>query len=116
MTIGLIVLGILLAAAAAGSGVAKLAKVPAVMESMSAVGVRPQQIPVLAVLEIAGAIGLLLGIWSKPLGVAAAACLALYFLGAVISHIRKGHGVAEFGPAAAIFAIAASVAVMEIGR
>lgn len=116
MTIGLIVLGALLATAATGSGIAKLAKVPAVMESMSAVGVRPQQIPVLAVLEIAGAIGLVLGIWSKPLGVAAAVCLAFYFLGAVISHIRKRHGVAEFGPAAVIFVIAAAVALLEIGR
>ena len=116
MTVGLIVLGALLGIAAAGSGVGKLVKVPAVMQSMAAVGVPLWQIPVLAVLEIAGAFGLLLGIWNKPLGVTAAVCLAFYFLGAVVAHLRKRHGGAEFGPAAAIFVIAVAVAVLEISR
>lgn len=116
MGIGLIVLGALLALAAAGSGISKLAKAPVVMASMSSVGVRPQQIPVLAALELAGALGLLLGIWTQPLGVAAAACLAAYFLGAVVSHLRKGHGPAEYGAAAVIFLIAVAVTALQVGR
>lgn len=116
MTIALIVLGALLAIAAAGSGVAKLVKAPAVMTSMSSVGVRPEQVPMLAALELAGALGLLLGIWSKPLGAAAAVCLAFYFLGAVVAHIRKRHGASEFGPAAVIFLMACALAVLQVGR
>jgi len=44
---------------------------------------------VLALLEIAGAVGLLAGIALRPLGVAAAACLVVYFVAAVTSHLRK---------------------------
>ena len=94
VSITLIVLGVLLATAAAGSGAAKLAKVPAVMNSMASVGVRQHQIPLLA----------------------SAVCLALYFLGAVVSHVRKGHGGAEFGPAAAIFLIAVLVSLLQMSR
>ena len=36
-----------------------------------------------------GALGLLVGIWVPIIGIAAAACLALYFLGAVIAHVRS---------------------------
>ena len=116
MNTALIALSALLGIAAAGSGFGKLAKVPAVMESMAAVGVRTQQVPLLAALEIAGAAGLLVGIWSKALGVAAAVCLALYFLGAVLSHLRKGHGAKEFGAAAGILAVAVAVSVLQFGR
>lgn len=116
MTIALAVTGTLLGAAAAGSGFAKLAKVPQVMESMSSVGVSPRQVPVLAALEIAGAAGLAVGIASKPLGIASAACLALYFLGAVVSHARKRHSAAEYGPALGVFAIAVAVTALQIAR
>jgi hypothetical protein len=52
------------------------------------VGVPLRAFPVLALLEIAGAVGLLAGIWFKPLGVAAAAGLVVYFVGALVSHLR----------------------------
>jgi hypothetical protein len=58
MTIALIIFGSLLAFAAIGSAIAKLKKVPDVMASMKKVGVKPNQIPVLALLEIAGGLGL----------------------------------------------------------
>ena len=116
MTTNLILVGVLLIAASAGSGVAKLLKVPSVMESMSSVGVSPRQVTVLAALEIAGAIGLLLGVWSKPLGIVSAVCLALYFIGAVASHVRTRHSVAELGPAAVIAVIAITTTVLEVAR
>lgn len=116
MTIALVVLGALLGAAAAGSGIAKLAKVPQVMESMASVGVSPRQVPALALLEIAGAAGLAVGIASKPLAIAAATCLALYFLGAVASHVRKRHTPAEYGPALGIFIIAVAVTALQVAR
>ena len=52
------------------------------------VGVPVRYFPVLATLEIVGATGLLIGIAVKPLGVAAAAGLVVYFVGATASHIR----------------------------
>lgn len=116
MPVALILLGALLVSAALGSGAAKLAKVPAVMTSMTAVGVKPQQVPILAALEMLGAIGVVLGIWSKPLGIAASAGLALYFLGAVASHARKRHGLQELAPALMILIIAIALTFLEISR
>ena len=116
MTVLLPVLAGLLAFAAIGSGFAKLAKVPNVMQSMESVGVPLNRIPLLAVLEIAGGLGLVAGIWNNSLGILSAACLSLYFLGAVLSHLRKKHTIAEFGPALGIFVVAVVVFVLELKR
>ena len=53
------------------------------------VGVPLRFFPVLALLEVAGGVGLLVGIGLKPLGVAAGACLVAYFIVAIASHLRK---------------------------
>jgi hypothetical protein len=45
-------------------------------------------IPVLGALEVAGGLGLLAGIFRPKLGVAGAAGLVLYFIGAFVAHIR----------------------------
>src|SRR5919204_462996 len=52
------------------------------------VGVPLRFFPVLALLEIAGGVGLLVGIGLKPLGVAAGASLVAYFVVAITSHLR----------------------------
>ena len=57
MTIALIIFGSLLSFAAIGSAISKLKKVPDVMAAMNKVGVKPNQVPVLALLEIAGGLG-----------------------------------------------------------
>lgn len=44
----------------------------------------------LGLVKIAGALGLLAGIAYRPLGIAAAIGVVLYFLGAVITHNRGG--------------------------
>jgi hypothetical protein len=46
--------------------------------------------PLLAICEIAGGMGLLAGIWRTKLGVAAGGGLVLYFVGAMIAHVRVG--------------------------
>jgi hypothetical protein len=51
------------------------------------VGVPLSWFPVLAACEIAGGIGLLVGIFRPKIGVAAAAGLVLYFVGAMVSHV-----------------------------
>jgi hypothetical protein len=52
------------------------------------VGVPARYIPVLAALEIAGAVGIVAGLWIAPLGIAAAIGLVAYFVGAVAGHLR----------------------------
>ena len=83
MKIALDIFGALLAFAAIGSAISKLKKVPDVMAAMAKVGVNPLQIKILAILEIAGGLGIIIGIWSKPLGIISAGALVLYFAGAL---------------------------------
>lgn len=88
MSIALIIVATLLGLAAAGSALGKLRRVPRVVESMHSVGVSDSQMRVLAALELLGALGLVVGIWIPIIGIAAAACLTLYFLGALVAHLR----------------------------
>lgn len=88
MTIVAIVLAVLLAAVLVGSAVAKLTRAEAVVESLTRVNVPSGMYPFLAAVEIAGAIGLVWGIWWSPIGIAAAVGVILYFVGAVIFHLR----------------------------
>ena len=116
MTITLIIFGSLLAFAAIGSAIAKLKKVPDVMASMESVGVKPNQVPVLAVLEIAGGLGIIAGIWAPGLGTLASICLVAYFAGALLSHMKKKHKVADFGAALGILIIAVVTTVLQLQR
>jgi len=78
------------------------------------VGIPLNYLPLLAACEFAGAIGLLVGIWWPPLGIAAAIGLILYFVAAVISHLRVGDA-KGMGPAAFMLALAgAALAVRRL--
>lgn len=88
MFIATVVVTALLAAALLGSAVAKLRKDATVMAGMRTVGVPDRRVPALAALEIAGAVGLLVGLGVWPLGVAAAVGVIAYFTGALIAHAR----------------------------
>lgn len=89
MSLAYDIVGVLFALMALGSGIAKLARVKQVVEGITAVGVPLTMFPFLAGCEIAGAIGLVIGLWYPPLGIAAAIGLVLYFIGAVGAHLRK---------------------------
>lgn len=74
------IVAIVLAGAALASAAGKLTRSAQVMQMMSGVGVSATQVPVLAGLEIAGAVGLLIGLGVVWLGVAAGVGLAICFL------------------------------------
>jgi len=60
-----------------------------VLASSAKVHVPRSWLPMLGALKLAGAIGLLVGVVGLPvIGVAAATGLVLYFIGAVIAHLR----------------------------
>ena len=89
MFIALVVATALLAAICLNSAAMKLRRNEQVLAVISGtVGVPQQTLPVLAALEIAGAAGILLGLWLEPLGVLAALGLVAYFVGAVGGHLR----------------------------
>ena len=116
MSIVLIVSCGLLGLAAAGSGVGKLTANPKIVASLESVGVAAGPMRILAVLELLGAAGLVVGIGVPGLGLAAAACLALYFVGAVGAHLRAGHAPAEWAPAAVLALVGVLGTVAQLQR
>jgi hypothetical protein len=74
--------------ATGGIGLAAAARARFVLNFMAEVGVPESWVPRLAALKVAGAVGLLVGFWLQPVQIAAAAALILYFIGAVITHVR----------------------------
>jgi hypothetical protein len=89
MFLATVIVSSLLAVALLASAQVKLSRSAKVMETMVSVGVPEERVWLLAVAEIAGALGVVAGLWWWPLGVAAAIGVVLYFVGAVSSHLRK---------------------------
>jgi hypothetical protein len=89
MFIAYTVIGILLSLGLLASAGAKLTRNKQVVDGLTRIGVPLGMFPFLAACEIAGAVGLLIGIGYGPLGVAAGVGLVLYFLGAVGAHLRR---------------------------
>lgn len=104
------VIAVLYAALLTFSGVGKLRLDPnQVLTIHERAGVPLSIFPLLAACEFAGAIGLLAGIRWQRLGVAAAIGLVIYFIGAILSHVRAG----DFaGLAAPAFMLAIAVAAL----
>ncbi len=112
----LIVFVTVLTLAAFASAAAKLRRAPTVVEGMIHVGIKENQIPMLALVEIAGGIGLLVGFAASLLGRLAAAGFVLYFLGAVVAHLRIKDSVKALAPAAMLLVISVATLVLEITR
>ena len=116
MTISLDIFASLLAFAAIGSAISKLVKVPDVMAAMASVGVKTSLVPVLAILEIAGGVGIIAGIWNKNLGLAATVGLGIYFLGAVSAHIKAKSKLVDAAAAIGIFVISIVTIYLQLKR
>jgi uncharacterized membrane protein YphA (DoxX/SURF4 family) len=63
---------------------------PRVATNLRRLGVGPALTRVIGISEIAGAVGLIAGIWMAPVGIAAAAGLICLLIGAVVYHGRAG--------------------------
>jgi DoxX-like family len=94
----------------------KLVRDPLAVEVIGGiVGVPLRLFPTLALLEVAGAAGLLAGIGLKALGVAAGAALVAYFIGAITSHLRKHDLVpGHVGPPTMMLAISAAALALRL--
>ena len=88
MTAATIVVSVLLALLLVVTAARKLSHRPAVVATYRRVGVPEERLNLLAVLLLAGAGGLVAGLWWTPVGVAAAAALVAYFLLAIGAHVR----------------------------
>jgi DoxX-like family len=80
----------LLAAMLAYSAYGKLTRQPAMVESVERVGFPQDGLVHLALILLAGAAGLVLGLFWAPIGVAAAGGVVAYFAVTVGFHVRAG--------------------------
>jgi len=101
MGMAYLVVTVVAAGMAAFSAVGKLRHDPKIVHVVhEIVGVPLNYFPHLAACETAGAVGLVLGIWLPRVGMAAGIGLVVYFVGAIVSHLRvadwKGIGPAAF--------------------
>ncbi|MCU1509803.1 MAG: integral rane protein [Glaciihabitans sp.] len=85
-----VIITIVVIAANGFISIATLAHAKFVIANFGEVQVRPSVLPLAAVLQLAGAAGLLLGLlgW-RAIGIAAAIGLVLFFVVAVIIHLRS---------------------------
>jgi hypothetical protein len=105
---------ILFAAMVAFSGLGKIRRDPRMVRVIHGiVGVPMEYFPLLAACEFAGGLGLVLGIWWPRLGVAAGIGLVIYFVGAIVSHLRVGD-VKGIGPAVFMWVLAAGALALRV--
>jgi hypothetical protein len=90
MFVATAVVSSLLAAILAYAALRKLSHRPEVVETYTRVGVPEERLDQLALVLLAGAGGLVAGLFWGPIGVAAAAGTACYFLLAIGAHVRAG--------------------------
>jgi hypothetical protein len=109
MVIAYAVVGGLLALGVLASAGAQIARNKTILQNMAHLGIPVRMLPFLATCLIAGGAGLVLGLWYVPLGLAAAGGLVLYFVGALIAHLRKGD--AKGIPAPLLFLVMAAGAL-----
>ena len=88
MSTAFVVVNVLLAVALAGSAAAALTRYERVLVNMARAGVPESRLPMLGTLKALGAIGLVIGLAVPWIGTVAAAGTILYFVGAIITHLR----------------------------
>ena len=100
-----IVVSLLLATACLAPAAAKLLGHPKMRHAAAHFGISWPRYQLIGVAELTAAAGILAGLWWYPLGVAAAAGMALLLLGALITHRRAADRGMEVAPALTALAI-----------
>ena len=112
MFIATVIVSALLALVLLASAASKLSRQAALITQLTGLGVPASVISLLGALEIAGALGLVAGLFWAPIGIAAAIGVIAYFLGAVIAHLRaRNYAVA---PAAVLGLVAVTALVLRV--
>lgn len=84
------------------SALGDFAKVPSLVETMNRLGVSVQMLPVLGIIKICAAIGVVVGFSNDGVAVVMGIALSLYFSGAVVAHTRVKD---SFGDSAAAYVV-----------
>jgi hypothetical protein len=110
MFIATIVVSALLAAFLLLSAQGKLTRDQRQLKTMARVGFPENRLWLLACAETAGAVGLVGGLFWWPLGIAAAAGVIVYFIGASAAHLR----VRDWNVTAPVVLLAAAAAALVV--
>jgi hypothetical protein len=114
MAMTTVVVTILLAAMFLFASSIKLFGVRQSLEIRDHLGISAVLWRVIGLLELAGVIGAIVGMfWCPPLGVAAAVGLALLSVGAIVSHVRAADKVTDTAPAVIGLVLAVATAVLQ---
>jgi hypothetical protein len=113
MAIATILLSALLAVAFLGPGGLKVARAKRSLQLRDQLHIGSGLWPLIGALELAGAAGLLVGLWVPPIGVAAAVGLGLLMVGAIGAHVRVSDS-RDAWPAALLLILSVAVAVLHI--
>lgn len=106
-----VVVSVLLAVLLAGVAMADFVRSKQVLINMTKAGVPESWIITLGILHAAGALGLLVGIRVPLIGRGAAVGLILFFVGAIIAHLRAH----EYTLAPAVVFLMLAVAALVVG-
>jgi hypothetical protein len=96
-------------------GTAKILALRPMRERAAEVGFSTAAYRRIGMLEVAGAIGLLVGFVQPVIGALAGAGLLLLLGGAVVTHLRKGDGPRKFAPAVACGLLVATYLTIHLG-
>ena len=107
-----ITISVLLAVVCLLPAAGKLTGQPRMRKSAAHFGIPWPRYRLIGVAELAAAAGILAGLWWHPLGVAAAAGMALLLIGALVSHRRTADSGKEMAPA--LVALALTIAYLAI--
>jgi uncharacterized membrane protein YphA (DoxX/SURF4 family) len=107
-----VTVSLLLAAACLLPGSAKLLGHPKMQKSAAHFGIAWRRYRLIGAAELAAGAGVLIGLWWHPLGVAAAAGMALLLTGALLTHRRALDSAKEMAPA--LLALAITLAYLAI--
>src|SRR5436189_1740901 len=114
MFITYIVVTILAAAAIIFSATLDFIRYAPILSNMAKVGVSESWMTTLGILKAAGALGLLVGIGLPLIGIAAAMGLTLFFVGAIVTHLRGRDY--SFGPAVVFLLLTVGSLVLRLAQ
>ena len=109
-----VTVSLLLAVACLLPAAGKLLGHPKMRHAAAHFGIGWSRYQLIGVAELAAAVGVVIGLWRHPLGVAAAAGMALLLAGAVITHRRATDGAKEMAPALAALALTIAYLVIAL--
>ena len=114
MEIITIVLSALLGVVFVAGGVQKLRAQAQLAGTLEALGVAPPMQRTIGVLEVLGGVGVALGLFVQPLGIAAGAALAALMVGALVYHLRAHDSAKNSMGPVVMFVVAGLVTALQI--